>query len=328
MTRFGWLGVHAEGVQALEGLIEVGAAPVAIITLRWDLARARSAAVDYRALARQFALPLYEIASINDESSVALLRQLSLDILFVIGWSQILHGAALRAPRIGAIGAHASLLPHNRGSAPVNWALIRGERVAGNSLMWLAEELDAGDLLDQTTFSITPYDTCATLYERVAVSNREMILRVLPRLLAGERPGRPQPPIREPALPRRRPADGLIDWRARGATIYDFVRALTRPYPGAFGWLDGERWIVWRAARLPDALRATASPGEVIGPMYSPEEAACGQVVACGGGDAIVLVEVESSDGRVLRGRRLSDQPWTGKRWSYEQANLGDRRAS
>src|SRR5437667_9768196 len=103
------------------------------------------------------------------------------------------------------IGAHASLLPGNRGSAPINWALIRGEHTSGNSLIWLAESVDGGDLIDQTEFPITPYDTCASLYDRFAASNRDMILRVLPRLLPGERPGSPHPPPRGPLLPRRLP---------------------------------------------------------------------------------------------------------------------------
>src|SRR5439155_304057 len=115
---------------------------------------------------------------------------LDADIVFVIGWSQILHPPTLRLARSGMIGAHASLLPHNRGSAPINWALIRGERHAGNSLLWLAEDVDGGAVIDQTTFCITAYDTCASLYERVAASNRDMLLGLVPRLLAGERPGR------------------------------------------------------------------------------------------------------------------------------------------
>src|SRR5881628_1467651 len=173
------------------------------------------------------------------------------------------------------IGAHASLLPRNRGSAPINWALIRGEHTSGNSLIWLAESVDGGDLIDQTEFPITPYDTCASLYDRVAASNRDMILRVLPRLLAGERPGRRQPRHSGPILARRRPADGLITWDQDARAVYNFVRALTKPYPGAFSWLDGRRWIVWHAVLLPDPGAASGPPGEILGPALSPVEQAC-----------------------------------------------------
>src|SRR5204863_1692892 len=134
-----------------------------------------SAAIDYRPVCERFHLPLHEVADINGDDGLAALRALAPDIGFVIGWSQIVRPPALRLARSGMIGAHASLLPHDRGSAPVNWALIRGERHAGNSLLWLAEDVDGGAVIDQTTFCITAYDTCASLYERVAASNRDML---------------------------------------------------------------------------------------------------------------------------------------------------------
>jgi len=314
--RFGWIGVHQEGRPALAGLLDAGAPLVAAVTLKRELAAFRSGADDYRTLCERSGLPLYEVANINDETSLQLLRELALDVVFVIGWSQILKPATLQSARVGMIGAHASLLPHNRGSAPVNWALIKGEQMTGNSLMWLAEGVDAGDLIDQTAFCISPYDTCATLYDRVAESNRDMLLRVLPRLLAGERPGAAQRHTNEPVLPRRRPSDGLVDWSRDGVTTYNFVRALTRPYPGAFSWLDKKRWTIWQAALLPGPIAGTR-PGEILGPVPCPDEAACGQVVACGDG-AIVLLELQADDGEVLRGRRLSEQPWTGRVWTNE----------
>jgi methionyl-tRNA formyltransferase len=297
-------------------LVEAGAAPLTVFTLRPELARNRSGAVDYAPVCERLGLPLHYVANINDAAAVELLRGLSLDLLFVIGWSQILGAPVLRTARRGAIGTHASLLPLNRGSAPVNWALIRGEARTGNSLIWLAEDVDAGDVIDQTEFPITPYDTCATVYERVATSNRAMILRALPRLVAGERPGSPQLRNGEPVLPRRRPQDGRIDWTGTSKQVYDFVRALTRPYPGAFSWLDGQRWTVWRIARLP-ATPPAGTPGTILGPVTSPDEAACGQVVACADG-AVVVLELEAADGTLLRGPRLSDQDWAGKAWQHD----------
>ena len=315
-VRFGWIGCHAEGVPALEALVAQRMPIEAVVTLNPVKAAKRSGAADYASLCRRFNLPLYEVADINDGESVALLKGLSLDIVFVLGWSQILRPATLATARLGMIGAHASLLPHNRGSAPINWALIRGETHWGNTLMWLGEDVDTGEVIDQTSFPISRYDTCATLYDRVASSNREMIVRVVPRLLAGDRPGRPQVRTDEPVLPRRRPGDGKIDWTQAAGAVYNFVRALTQPYPGAFSWLDGRRWTVWQAALVPDHRSPSARPAEVLGPVLSPVDAACGQLVACGTGEgALLLLELQADDGEVLKGRRLSDQQWTGKVW-------------
>ena len=315
--KFAWVGFHAEGLAALEALLDARAPIAAVLTLEPERAAKRSAGtgVDYPGVCAQYGVPLHYIAGINEPDAFQILEAIAPDVLFVIGWHQIVRPPVMRLARRGLIGAHASVLPHNRGSAPINWAIMRGEREAGNTLMWLAEGVDEGDIIAQRAFPISPYDTCATLYARVAATNRDMLLEVLPKLLAGERPGRPQERGTEPVLPRRRPADGLIRWDCPATQVYDCIRALTRPYPGAFSALDGKQWWIWEAALLPDVGPSpVGEPGAVLGPVVSPVWSACGQVVACGSG-AVILLCVEDDAGNRLRGQALSDQPWTGKRW-------------
>jgi methionyl-tRNA formyltransferase len=316
--RIGWVGFHVEGHLALEALLEAGCGVVAVVTLADQQAAKRSAVCSYEELCRRSSVPLHRVSHINDPSSVELLWSLSLDLLFVIGWSQILGKEVLSTASSGVIGAHAALLPHNRGSAPINWAVIHGETVTGNTLMWLNEEVDEGEIIDQVQFPITPYDNCATLYGKVAESNRDMILRAVAALGRGQRPGRPQPHTDEPVLPRRRPQDGLVDWNGTGLEVYNFVRALTRPSPGAFGWLDGRRYLIWDAALLPGEPYGGLPAGRVIGPMVQPLPAcAAGQVVKCGTG-AVVLLEIETPDGRILKGKELSELPIQGRTWANE----------
>ena len=315
--RLGWIGFHIEGTPALRRVLERGYHVEAVLTLKPEFAAKRSGAADYDTLCEEFNLPLYQIENINDSRSISLLKELSLDLAFVIGWTQIVRPEALSLVRYGIIGAHASLLPRNRGRAPINWALINGETQTGNTLIWLADGVDRGDIIDQTPIPITPYDTCASLYERVAESNRDMILRALPKLLAGERPAHPQTSIDEPDLPGRKPKDGLIDWSLGNAYVYNFVRGLTRPYPGAFSWLDGRRWTIWKCALLPETLYHSLQPGQVLGPVRSPEHSACGQIISCGKG-AIIALEMEGEGGEILSGRRLSDQNWEGKVWAND----------
>jgi len=104
----------------------------------------------------------------------------------------------------------------------------------------------------------------------------------------------------------------------KNTEVYDFVRALTKPYPGAFSWLNGKRLTIWQCALLPDGISFEARPGEVIGPVISPVEAACGQAVACGKGGALLL-ELEGENGEILKGHSLSDQDWKGRVWANEQ---------
>lgn len=314
--RFAWIGFHHEGVPALEALLDAGAPIAGVLTLRPDLAAKRSGGADYFQVCARRGVPLHYICDVNDAESKRILEMLQPDVVFVLGWHQIIRPDALGIATIGMIGAHASLLPHNRGSAPINWAIINGERETGNSLIWLAPDVDAGAIIDQTAFPITPHDTCATLYQRVADSNRDMLLRVLPRLMAGERPGRPQPHTDEPVLHRRRPKDGLVQWERSGGQVYDFIRALTRPYPGAFSGLDGVQWKIWQAALAPEKSNGH-QPGRILGPVLSPSDEANGQLVACGEG-AVILLEIESSDGTVLKGKQLSQQDWAGKQWHHD----------
>jgi methionyl-tRNA formyltransferase len=312
--RIGWVGFHEEGLLPLRTLLERGVAIQGVITLTPVEAAKRSGAADYPGLCREFCVPLLEVQDINGEDGIAALRALQLDLAFVIGWTQLVRPSARALVSRGVIGAHASLLPRNRGRAPVNWALIRGERETGNTLLWLDDAVDGGEVIDQTVIPITAYDTCATIYGRVAESTRDMILKALPPLMDGTRLGTPQPQAVEPALPRRRPGDGLIDWSLGHAQVYDLVRALTRPYPGAFGWLDGRRWTVWHCASIATTGRRAGKPGTVISPVVSPVADACGQLVQCGEG-MVVLLEVEGEDGRVLRGPELSERQWTGRCW-------------
>ena len=141
-----------------------------------------------------------------------------------------------------------------------------------------------------------------------------MLLRLVPRLLAGERPAFRQAPTNEPVLPRRRAADGCIDWSQPGQRVYDFIRAITHPYPGAFSDLEGKRWRIWNAALVPHA-GGDVPPGTVLGPVVSPLNAACGQLIACGEG-AVELLELEDDKGVILSGRELSERQWTGKLWT------------
>jgi methionyl-tRNA formyltransferase len=311
--RIGWIGFHMEGLSAIKELINQNVEINAIITLNEEGLSKRSASSnEYDCISKIYGIPLYKVSNINNVDSVKLLKKLDLDIVFVLGWSQIIRSEALASVRLGMIGAHASILPHNRGSAPINWAIINGEIETGNTLIWLDEEVDTGDVIDQAIFPITPYDTCFTLYEKVASSNKDMILKLIPDLINGKYPRATQKLSNEPILPRRKPSDGLIDWSKTSNEIYNFIRALTKPYPGAFSYLGNIRYNIWNCSLLPDYPNTIYSPGEVIGAVVSPNSNACGQLVSCGEG-AIIILELEDSEGQMLNGSSLSNKNWKGE---------------
>lgn len=306
MVRIVWVGCHEEGVEAFRQTLEDGGEVCAFITLDDAAFGKRSAGSRaYEALCRAHGVPYETVHTIKGDDACALIEKYRPDLLVVLGWSEILPARLLKIPTIGAVGAHASPLPHGRGSAPINWALIRGERETGNTLMWLSEQVDAGEIVDQVRFPITPYDTCKTLYDRVAEANAVMLRRLLAKLEAGERPSYPARNLTdEPILPRRHPQDGLIDWNQSGEAIYDFIRALTRPYPGAFTFLNGKKLLIWKASLLP--VSAGVGPGEIAGNAVGFDEAACGLVVGTRTG-ALLVAEIEDEAGTCYAGRALCE---------------------
>jgi methionyl-tRNA formyltransferase len=312
--KIGWLGFHEEGEAPLQALLQSGWKFDCLVTLHKEQLAARSGAVDFGPFAEAHGIPLFRVSNINDADAQALLRPRQLDLLFVIGWGQILRPEALMLARLGVVGSHASLLPHNRGSAPVNWCLIQGERTTGCTLFWLDPAVDRGDIIAQEPIPITPYDTCATIYQKVGQANASMILDLLEELDHGRLPRRAQGKSEEQVLPRRRPKDGLIDWTQSADRLYDFIRALARPYPGAFSWLGDTRYRIWTSALLDLPRLPTLPPGTVIGASRSPEPRACGQIVACGTG-ALLLLELEKPDGDMLTGAQLSERTWRGMVW-------------
>ncbi|UOA34106.1 Bifunctional polymyxin resistance protein ArnA (plasmid) [Sulfitobacter sp. DSM 110093] len=303
--RIGWMSHHVEGIKPLKAVLAAAFPVNAIITLHDDLMANKSGAADFTSIAAEHDVPLHRVRNANDPASVELLNGLNLDVLFVIGWSQILHLPALRSARLGCFGAHASMLPANRGSAPINWALIKGEKQTGNTLMRLSEGVDAGDIVAQKPIQISSFDNVATLYDRVAETNCEMVLTLLKDLAEGK-PLQAQPQRHDgsPLLPRRHPEHGQVDWAQPARKVYDFIRALTRPYPGAFSSADGTRTTIWRSALLPVAGRLS-EPGMVLGQIVSDSARACGLVVSCSEG-AVVLLEIEDAKGKILSGRELA----------------------
>ena len=161
------------------------------------------------------------------------------------GWQRLICKEILDIPKLGTIGFHSSLLPKYRGRTPVNWAIIAGEKETGITMFYLTEEADAGDIIAQKTFPIMLNDDCNTVYKKSAKAGAELIVEFLPKISKGVAPRLHNPSRSYPAYPKRTPADGEIDFNRGAPDVYNFIRALTRPYPGAFTFLpSGQKVII------------------------------------------------------------------------------------
>lgn len=264
-SRVVLVGAVHEARASLHALLADERVELAAVLTRTPLGAARLAgAVDLITPAADTGVPVILTDDVNEPRIVDMVRALSPALLVVVGWTRLIGADLLRVPSAGCVGFHASMLPHHRGHAPVNWAIILGETTTGNTMLMLDPGVDTGDIVAQRRIVIGREDTCATVYDRVAEAGADMLREHLPGLLTGTAPRRRQEPGAGDVLPRRTPDMGIIDWDRPAEDIYNWIRALTLPYPGAFTHHDGEQVMVW-AAMPPTISAPRGVPGQVLG---------------------------------------------------------------
>ncbi|HWQ24155.1 MAG TPA: formyltransferase family protein [Gaiellaceae bacterium] len=292
-----WVSFDTMGRECLEAAAGAGAEVVGVVTLPGPIDPDRSGQCAFDEVAARLGAQLIETRDVNAAETVAQVGELDPELIFVVGWSQLVREPFIALAREGVFGMHPTLLPKHRGRAPIPWAILSGLARTGVTLFEIADSTaDSGAIVGQVVVEIAPDETATTLYEKVSAAHVELVRECVPQLLAGTAPRIPQDPRRASVWPRRTPADGIIDWETRARYLYDWVRAQTRPYPGAFTWLGEEKVVIWRAR--PVELRTDAPAGTVV--ERRPE----GPVVACGEG-GLVLEEVETTARELAIGARL-----------------------
>jgi methionyl-tRNA formyltransferase len=204
-----------------------------------------------------------------------------------VAYGRILPPDILGAPRLGCVNVHASLLPKYRGAAPITWAIVRGERETGVTLMQMDAGMDTGPMLATWTLSIGDDETSGELSERLSALGAQAVREGLPRFLDGDLVATPQDPARATMAPLLKKEDGAIDFTKGAGAVHDHVRGMS-PWPGAFTRLHGKVVKVHATARV-DATPRGAAPGEVVLADKGRVVVACGE----GGREAIALVRVQ-----------------------------------
>jgi len=173
------------------------------------------------------------------------------DFIFSAFYRCLLPGDLLLAALRGAYNLHPSLLPRYRGRAPINWVLVNGETETGLTLHRMTRRADAGEIAAQARVPIAPDDTALKLYRKLEVKAATLLDEVLPALAAGTAQLVPQDISNGSCFGRRTPEDGRIDWALPAAKVFNLIRAVTRPWPGAFALLpDGQKFFLWWARPL------------------------------------------------------------------------------
>lgn len=292
------IGAVHEAMAAFHALVdhEYGEL-VAVVTLTETAGTSTAGFVDLAELAAPRGVPVIRVKNVNDAEAVAQIRRLDPALIAVVGWTRLIGEELLAVPTMGCVGFHASLLPRNRGRAPVNWSMLRGESTTGNTFMLLNAGVDTGQILDQRSTPIYLDDTCATVYERISGLGADMLTQLLQPLLQGEVRPSPQDESTATVLPARTPEMGVTDWQRSPVDVHNWIRAQTTPYPGAFTHYLSRRIWLW-ATEPPMMAPATAEPGTIL--------AIEGEAIrVSAGGGSILITSMGSSPSQ-----RLSASEW------------------
>ncbi|BCA80933.1 methionyl-tRNA formyltransferase [Desulfuromonas sp. AOP6] len=270
-----FMGTPDFALPTLQGLIEAGVNLCAVFT-QPDRAKGRGrklAAPPVKELAAKHQIPVYQPEKLRSPDAVAVLQELAPDLIVVVAYGQILPKSVLDIPKYGCINVHASLLPRYRGAAPINMAIVNGEKETGVTTMLMDVGLDTGDMLVKRATPIGPLETAGQVHDRLAVLGREAMEETLRQLCAGELKPEAQDDSQSSYAPMMNKGDGRIDWAQNAETIHNLVRGL-HPWPGAYTFLGGEMLKI--ADTLPHA-EVEGLPGTIVSATERGILVSCGE---------------------------------------------------
>ncbi len=275
--RLIFMGTPRFALPSLEAVLAAGEDVAAVVT-QPDKPRGRGRLVTpspVKELAQSWNLPVWQPARLKDPELMRQLRALEPELLIVVAYGRILPPEILALPSVGPLNVHASLLPRYRGSAPINWALIRGEKETGVTVQWLASEVDSGPIFLQEKVPITPEDNVGSLYDKLAERGAALLVQALERLRRGEAVKTPQNEAEVTLAPPISREMRHLRWDLPAPEVAGWVRGLD-PKPGAASrWRD--RGLKVFGARIKQTDGKLGEPGTVLGPTPQGLEIACGQ---------------------------------------------------
>ena len=258
-------------------------------------------------LAASRGIPVFAPEDINHPIWVRKIRELGPDIIFSFYYRNMVRPAILEIPPAGCLNLHGSLLPRYRGRCPINWVLVNGEKETGVTLHFMTPRPDDGDIVCQRKISISDDDTAKSLHEKAAKTSSSMLDEILPLIKKGTAQRKPQDHSKATYFGGRRPEDGEIDWTATATEVRNLVRAVARPYPGAFSYVADRKCLVWMVTEMPDSGQALM-PGTIF---------SCNPlIIACGKGT--VRIDFAQPEGSVyMSGTQVAQELGLGEGMSF-----------
>ncbi len=262
--RILFFGYSEVGYECLSLLLERGDNVIALITHEDNPGEKiwfKTPAV----AARTRNLPIFTPEKVNTPEWIERITALAPDLILSVYYRNMISSRILPLARLGAFNMHGSLLPKYRGRAPINWAVLHGETEVGMTLHRMVKSADAGAIVDQEGVKIGPRDTAAEAFRKVLPCARRVLARQIDFLLTGTAHETPQNESEATYFTGRTAEDGRIDWGATSREIFNLIRAVTDPYPGAFVDVGAARLMVWWAELDSPATRnRRGRPGEIL----------------------------------------------------------------
>ncbi|KGJ94237.1 formyltransferase family protein [Thalassotalea sp. ND16A] len=238
------------GLSCMEALYEAGGELVQAFTLEDDRAVNKSGRVYIDKFCKEHSIDLFKLNHVNDQEVINIIKEKEIDWLFIIGWSQIAGKELLDAPKKGVLGMHPTLLPVGRGRAAIPWAIIKGLEETGVTLFKLDEGVDTGPILDQQVIKLDDEMDSSKLYDLVDHAHIQLMSKVTPHILQDTVEMKVQDESKATEWYGRKPEDGAIDLNGSVVDADRLIRAVTSPYPGAFTFIDNEKYVIWRAQKV------------------------------------------------------------------------------
>lgn len=288
MTRIIFMGTPDFSVPVLQRILEDGYDVIAVVT-QPDRPVGRKRVLTpppVKVEAIKHGIPVYQPEKIKAREELDQILALNPDLIITAAFGQILPKELLDAPKHGCINVHASLLPELRGGAPIHYSIIQGKEKTGITIMYMAEKLDAGDILTQVEVPITETDTVGTLHDKLSIAGAKLLSETLPALLEGNIQPIKQNDDEATFAPNIKREQERIDWTKTGSEIYNLIRGLN-PWPVAYTTVTGSVWKIWGAEKI------KGSSNDVPGTIIKIESD--GIIVATGDDIAIKITELQPS---------------------------------
>ena len=263
MTKVVFMGTPDFAVPVLRQVIQDGFEVIAVVT-QPDRPVGRKKVMTpppVKVEAEKQGIPVYQPEKIREKNELEKVLALKPDLVITAAFGQILPKELLEAPKHGCINVHASLLPELRGGAPIHYAILQGKKKTGITIMYMAEKLDAGDIITQVEVPITEEDNVGSLHDKLSAAGALLLSETLPLLLAGKLTAKPQDETLATFAPNIKREQEKIDWTKTGEEIFNHIRGLN-PWPVSFTTLDGKVLKIWNAEKLPG--KATGVPGTIV----------------------------------------------------------------